>query len=364
LQGEKDPDPGYIHTLCAKTAEAAEEAVSRLQPAGLWMTTVRVPGLTYNRRAVLSDGRVSMALEPDAPVLERGPVDDALTALVFRSPGGEVLSALVHFACHGAAVCSQTIQGDIPGEVSRRVADLFEAPCLYLQGCTGDVNPLGTSSGRPAMLAWMERLAPYLESLPVALQPVPGVPLRVLNSALPVLYEPLPERAAVLAKIDDLDRIAGGEVDSPEVQGTLRLLGDLMNFKPGERPDPAKAAFAAAALAGAERRTLAAIDSGQPLPVCPLRVSLWRVGQVGFAFVAAELFAATGFQIRAASRGLALLPAPYAASIIGYIPDEAAIEKGGYEVNDAWRFYCQPAPFQSNTERRLVELIRSMAITL
>jgi hypothetical protein len=85
-----------------------------------------------------------------------------------------------------------------------------------------------------------------------------------------------------------------------------------------------------------------------------------RLGQLAFAFVSAELFAITGFRIRALSRAMALLPVSYAAPIIGYLPDRDALAKGGYEIEDAWRFYRQPAPFAPDSEDRVVEAVRSL----
>jgi hypothetical protein len=364
LEGESKPDPEYIQLVCEKAASAAQQAIRQLTHARLFFTSLRLPGLTYNRRAVLADGRVSMALHPDSPVLERGPVDDTLSVLVWRSLDGKNLAVLTHFGCHGAAVCTQYIHGDIPGEISKRVGVLFDAPCIYIQGVTGDVNPLTTSGERPAMLEWVDQFMVSLRDLPTLLEPLPSIPFRTVSSDLPLVYQPLPDRETVEQNIRGLSKIAHGDVESPEVQLSLKLLSDLMNFRPGERPDPGKAAFAAHALMSAEKRTLAAIENGQPLPPCPLRVSLWRMGQVGFAFVAAELFAITGFQIRAAGIGIALLPATYAACIVGYLPDRESMQKGGYEVRDAWRFYRQPGPFMPSSEEYLVNSIRNMAKTL
>jgi hypothetical protein len=210
------------------------------------------------------------------------------------------------------------------------------------------------------MLSWMDQLMPFLKELPTLLRPIACTPMRFLSTDPGLYFDALPERKVIEEKIHKLDQIAGGDIQSEEVQGTLELLRDLMNFKPGERPDPDKAAFCAAALANAERRSLAALDSGRPLPLCPLRVTIWKMGQVGFAFVAAELFAITGFQIRATGKGMALLPVTYAAPIVGYIPDRYSMEKGGYEVKDAWRFYRQPAPFVKTSEENVVAHIREL----
>ena len=65
--------------LCEHTVQAAQQAIQSLRPASLYAASYRIPGHTINRRALMADGRVSMALEPDGFVLERGPVDDTLT---------------------------------------------------------------------------------------------------------------------------------------------------------------------------------------------------------------------------------------------------------------------------------------------
>jgi hypothetical protein len=57
---------------------------------------------------------------------------------------------------------------------------------------------------------------------------------------------------------------------------------------------------------------------------------------------------------------MALLPVSYAAPIVGYVPDQDSMDKGGYEVDDAWRFYRHPAPFARDSEGRIVETVRSL----
>ena len=192
------------------------------------------------------------------PVLERGPVDDTLTVLVWRDEQERVLAVGLHFACHGVAVCEQSIGSDIPGNLARRIGEMFGGPCLYLQGAAGDVNPVTVAGSRPAMLAWVERCMDHVQSLSQALRPVPCTPLRAVSVEVPLAYKALPQRAVTERNIVNLDRIAQGDVTSPDVQDTLQLLAGIMNFRPGERPDPDKAAFAAWALANAERRTLEA----------------------------------------------------------------------------------------------------------
>jgi hypothetical protein len=360
LEGESGPDAGYWQMLCERTLQAARHAIRSLQPASLHAASYRIPGHTINRRALLADSRVSMVLEPDGFVLERGPVDDTLTLLLFRDSASRAIASVLHFACHRTAMCTQHIGGDIPGALARHVTELLGTPCLYIQGAAGDINPSALSADREEMLAWLEPFIANLDTLRARLHPLPCTPLEMASTDLMLAYQPLPLRTVTLRNIENFDRIAHGDMDSPDVQDTIRSLGNLMNIRPGQRPDPHKAAYAAMALANAERRVLNAIDAGRPPEPCRATVAVLRVGKIALACVSAELFAFTGFRIRALSRNMALLPVSCAAPIVGYVPDRHSMAKGGYEVEDAWRFYRHPAAFTPDSEARIVETVSAL----
>lgn len=360
LQGEAGPDPDYGRLLEERTVEAAQSALNHLEPVTLYQATLPLSGLTYNRRALLTDGRVSMAIQPDAPVVERGPLDDRLTVLLWRNTQGQNVAAALHFACHGVAVCTQAIGGDIPGELAQRVGHMLGTPCLFLPGAGGDINPTTVATGRTELLAWIEQAMGMLATLLQQFQPVATASLHAASTDLRLDYAPLPPRAQVEERIANLERIAQGDVLSAEVQETVRSLGNIMNVKPGQPPDQAKAAYAAMALAQAGRRTLAVLDSGQTLPGLPLRLAVWRFGSIVLAFVAAEIFAITGRRIQALQPEINILPVACASPLLGYVPDRQALGQGGYEVDDAWRFYGQPAPFAPDSEQRIINSFKQM----
>ncbi len=368
IEGEIGVDSSYLQTLCDRTVQAARTAYTAMQPARIRAASTAVEGLTYNRRALLADGRMTMAVEPDVAVVERGPVDHLATLLVFEDQAGQALACLLHFACHGVALQSQAIGGDIPGELARRFESCLGAPCLFLQGASGDVNPNIVVSDRKTMLDWcdrfMQQASPLFESIPSGKDESaqPPVPVGSQVCLLPVQYAPLPGREAVLEKIRTFDHIAKGEWDVPEIQPTLRWLGDMMNMPAGELPERGITSFIALAFANAGRRTLAALDEG--VAPCPMRLALWRIGNLTLAFAAGEILARTGLKIRALSPDRLVLPVSHLVPVIGYIPDRQAIAQGGYEVNDAWQFYRQPGPFATDTEERIVDKFQEMLADL
>lgn len=364
LEGEAEPDQAYWQLLVNRTLSAARCAITCLRPARLFVASIRIPDLTYNRRAILANGRVTMAIQPDAPVIARGPVDDLATFLVFQDLNGQNLGGIIHFASHGVAVCSQSIGSDIPGQIADYFSKRIDAPCLYLQGATGDLNPTIVSSRREEMVSWVDAWISKAEDLFNLLQPCSVDHVSVRSTTLSLPYAPLPEREDVLLRIARLDQIAQGDVTSPEVVGAISLLSGIMNISPGVIPEEAKAAYCARALAVAERRTLAAIDRRQPLAPCRLCLSVWRLGAIALVFVAAELFAATGCKLRALQPGLMILPVSYNSPLVGYLPDLHSIDKGGYEVDNGWQFYGHPAPFIPQAETNVIQAASELIFSL
>jgi hypothetical protein len=102
------------------------------------------------------------------------------------------------------------------------------------------------------------------------------------------------------------------------------------------------------------------MDADRPLEACPLRLSIWNFGATILVGAAAELFALTGQRIEALRPDLTILPVTCLAPLVGYVPDRTAMSQDGYEVDDAWRFYCHPAPFSSNAEQSIVEAVRAL----
>jgi hypothetical protein len=81
---------------------------------------------------------------------------------------------------------------------------------------------------------------------------------------------------------------------------------------------------------------------------------------VVLTFISAELFTSTGQSIRGLRRDQTFLPVSYAAPLVGYLPDLRATQTGGYEVESAWQFYGQPAPFQPGSDRVVIKALEGM----
>ncbi len=363
LLGDAVPAEEYLERLVSQSVFAASLALNSLCPAHLYVTERNLPGLTYNRRAILPDGRVSIAPFPDLPVVQRGPLDDRLTLLVWRDLNGRDLVGLIHYACHGVAVLAQTINGDIPGELTAKIGEQLGAPCLFLQGAAGDVNPTTVTAGWVDLQAWLKKALTRLSNLDAGLRPVQDLPVKTVNHSLLLEYATLPARAEAQRNLDDLLQIAEGDSTSSSLQVAIQSFRNTLNLTSDAVLDPAKTRFVAMVLVEHARRVLAAVQEGKPLAPQPMHICSWQVGEYVLVFMAAEIFTSTGIKIRSLDPGRSILPISCLAPLVGYLPDREALALGGYEVNDAWRFYGQLSPFSSNSEERLVDEIAGIIQT-
>jgi len=129
--------PGYLKRLAAAVGELISAARSRLQPATVAYGFGRC-SLARNRD--LWDHQLQRYVcgyNPD------GRSDDTL--LVARVTGArhEPLATFVNYACHPTTLAWQNtlISPDYPGAMREVVERETGAPCLFLQGASGDLGP-------------------------------------------------------------------------------------------------------------------------------------------------------------------------------------------------------------------------------
>ena len=133
--------PGYLDQMGAAIREAAREAAANLVPATLTWAT----------------GRCDLAANRDLPDPEPGrdrlicgynPAaradDTVLVGRISRDGDGGVLATIVNYACHPTTLAwdNTRISPDFIGAMRELVeAHTGDAPCLFLQGASGELGP-------------------------------------------------------------------------------------------------------------------------------------------------------------------------------------------------------------------------------
>ncbi len=135
-----------------RTFQAIADASASMVPVALGSGRGHEDRITENRRMFLRDGseadtRGAYALPPDSEVEGIGPIDPSIGLLrLDRLSDGLTLAVVYNFACHPIMGTPSGSNGaDLTGFASRLIEDGLSpgvTMALFLQGCSGDVNPV------------------------------------------------------------------------------------------------------------------------------------------------------------------------------------------------------------------------------
>ena len=133
-----DVDPVYMECLAGSVVNVARAALANAAPA-----TLRIgAGESYagwNRRSAVA--------APNGPC--DGHVDEVDPAVVvaqFEGEHGGLLGTVVNYGCHATSSRDSYYSSDYPGYVRSVVEAETGAPCIYVNGAGGDINPRGATS--------------------------------------------------------------------------------------------------------------------------------------------------------------------------------------------------------------------------
>ena len=313
--------------LVEKVSGAVAEAVAALRPATLSVRKAYVDSVSMNRR------------DPEWPV------DPILRLALLEGADGPIASIL-NFACHATVLsgANMMLSGEFPGAASRLLLEQTGAPCVYLNGACGNVNPVwvkqdfdsvervGQVIGGQAlrMIGEMRTLGPgqrahnirwdeFLE------KPVPG---RIVEPRLHAVRQEieLPLRAFgtdedYAAQSRDLEEKAAALPEhSPERREVMAQISRVQTERWA-------AAWARQQGETSQRTEVQAISLGEGLALLALP---------------GEFFVETGETIRraVAQPGISdLFLACYANDYIGYVVPPEAYGQGGYEPGVT---FCPP----------------------
>ncbi|MCR4264551.1 neutral/alkaline non-lysosomal ceramidase N-terminal domain-containing protein [Nitratireductor sp. ZSWI3] len=312
-------DAAYLEQFEDACVEAIDLAVARRRPAMMTVGLGPDPEVGRNRR------------HPD------GPVDGAVPLLRIRDEAGNIFALMVGYACHPVVLGADNRlwTADYPHFVRTALEAAHPgATAVFVTGCVGDVNTGHSAQASVSLSANPERSFAAAERIggriaAVALR-APEIRLADHTAAREATLE-LPferrerERPAMLAET------------------WRRQCADA---------DPARAALLRCWVEWAE--TIAR----QSAPPLPARVSLLDWGGLPVLGLPGEIFASTALSIRAAAGRRDIFITGFAEDNPGYIPPLEEYAFGGYEVDEAHRYYGQAATFAPGCAERLAETAR------
>ena len=207
----------YVDGIGATIVEAAREAVRGEQPAVLTLGTGRCAVASERDLPDPAAGRFVCGFNPGAPA-----DDVCLVGRVARVSDGAVVATIVNYACHPTTLAweNRLISPDFVGAMRETVErGTGGAPCLFLQGASGELAPRQQYCGDTAVADAHGRSLGYaaLSVIEEMLPPNRGLKLEgVVESGAPLaVWRPCPVEAKRLIGANRF------EVDVP-LKNTLR----------------------------------------------------------------------------------------------------------------------------------------------
>ncbi len=333
------PDPAYLDVTIRKAATAVKEAWANLTPAELFFGSSECH-ISINRRQRMPNGRIVIGRNPE------GSVDPKVNTLVARTVDGRQIVAFA-YACHPVVLGENNyaVTADYVHFARGGVEEFFGSgtQALFLQGCAGNINPRERGTFDIARRLGQELAASVIQAV-LRAEPVVGesVGSVIGTLKLPLLPPPSPKQ------LREHQRVFQERAEAAQREGRL-------GWARWQREEAEWA-----------KRVLKALRE-KALPTYELmNAQVLRIGDVAFASLAAEVFAEIGLTVRHQSPLPRTVPLGYTNGCIGYLPTATAYKEGGYEVEQAFKFYGRllmhaPESEQIATEWLLRQLKRVAA---
>lgn len=318
-----------------------------------WLQSVEDACVSTIRRAALECEEVRITAgygaDPDVARNRRrpdGPVDSSLPVVWFERADGTPLAVLASYSCHPVVLDADNrlLSADYPGVVRSRLEASTGATALFATSCAGDLNTGHSLCGSPD----------HDRSTPRTFEQCELVGRRVADAALRARRDP------------------GGSAIG-FLRSAVSLSLDLM---PAEDRQERAAEWAELAMGGRTAdRALHEIWAHWALTAGARmqeewegEVSVVRWGPAVLIGLPGEPFCAAGQEIRSrvaeATGAPVVLVLGYSDGCPGYLPAAREYPLGGYEVQEAHRYYGMPGPFSRGSLERLVDAAADLARTL
>ena len=226
----------YLDSLAQAAIDAGREALANRRP-GLIEWAVGRCSLASNRELDV-DGRALVGFNPN------GVADDTVMVGRVTSQDGETLGTVVNYACHPTTLAwdNHLISPDYVGAMRDLVEDATGAPCLFLQGASGELAPREQYSGDVELADRHGRSLGHAVLAALETMPLPGTELELtgaVESGAPLAIW----RGVPLATSFSARAVVGSvelEVDLPSIEELTQRWANIDESTREERLDRAR----------------------------------------------------------------------------------------------------------------------------
>jgi len=143
-------DEEYITYLINKAADAVILAYNKMQPVRIGSGKGFVDDISFNRRYFMKDGSVKTNPGKLNLMIEKpaGPIDTDVMVIKVENMEGNIIGAIVNFACHLDVVGGNEYSADYAGELVKVLKSLYgeDLITLFLNGISGNINHINTNT--------------------------------------------------------------------------------------------------------------------------------------------------------------------------------------------------------------------------
>jgi hypothetical protein len=334
--------PGYLQLIARRAAELVSECVRRLAPVGM----------------VYGEGRCNLAAHRDffdevhkqfvCGFNPGAPADDTVLVARVTDEGGRVLATIVNYACHPTTLAwdNTLISPDYVGAMREVVEQATSAPCLFLQGASGELGPREGYVGDTAVADRNGRQLGFAALSALTALPPAGTRFRYTGPVVSGAtlgawaHEPLPARDAERKKLWQLWRWREPLAYRPGQPKAEQVEAELRRFQTEEEAaraaGDARRAADCRAMAERKRRQLHRLSQLPRGEAFPLQVVLWRMGDAFWLGVQGESYSLLQTELRRRFPGTPILVASIAADWgASYLPSAPTYGTGTYQESIA-----------------------------
>ena len=327
--GEK-VDESYVYLVEKKIITAVEEALSKLIKGEVFFAKGFAEKLAFDRR-------------------KRGsPVDFEVPIIaVYRK---NILQGLiVNYACHPVCLGEENmlVSADYPHYLYDTLSKVYGSnlATVFLTGACGNIDPV-----------WRGQGYKYAERMGRALA---GEVIRSLET----LREALPEeikckRSVVKLETGELPSLSELLSEKARLEEELRKLRKEIPVITDVRE--AVEIHSREAFLSWTKESIELVKRGEVKSTYELEIQVLEIGNVFIVGISGEVFSELGLAIKEFC-GKRALVAGYANGDIGYIPTDRAIDEGGYEIENAFKYYKEyPFPPKRGWEKTILSTVKQL----
>ena len=324
-------DTQWLETTERKIADVISHASKNMKSAKFGVGKGKIDGLSINRRGTDANGKVPHINVSDP----NGAVDKELGVLRFDNLRGYPIAMLTNFSCHPIVFPDEDtaylISADFPGEAQRIMENERDIVSLYSNSTAGNINPTSGSKGLKA--AGRYGLIFAQEALGVfdRIQTISDVKIKIASKMVELKYKHIPT-------LEEMKEILKENVKRHE------------HIKRSNIPISFTEFFDSAVSVEWAKKTFELIQSRRNTDCVKIEIQVFMINDVILVGIPGEVFVEIGLDIKEKSPSDNTFIIGYANGHIGYIPTSEAHQKGGYEVERAFKSLGYPSCFKPHAD--------------